>query len=110
VPVYTCIKYEHGSPCDVKTHGAASLAVCTAQIPGFPSSALKEGRRKKTACTGFLPTTVIYSRIPLLYSIYIFILEKLRYKISPTYFLPEAKVLKKLSLAGLAKLSRLRYS
>jgi hypothetical protein len=47
VPVYTCIKYEHGSPCDVKTHGAASLAVCTAQIPGFPSSVLKEGRRKK---------------------------------------------------------------
>jgi hypothetical protein len=48
VPVYTCIKYEHGSPCDVKTHGAASLAVCTAQIPGFPSSVLKEGRRKNS--------------------------------------------------------------
>jgi hypothetical protein len=69
----------------------------------FPSP--KRGEEKKNNCAGFLPTTVIFIRFPLPKSIYIFSLEKLRYKIHPAYFLPEAGVLKKLSLAGLAKLS-----
>jgi hypothetical protein len=64
--VYTCIKYEHGSPCDVKTHGAASLAVMHRPESRVSFLSPKRGEKKKTTCAGLLPMTVIYIRFPFL--------------------------------------------